>query len=129
MNDLHQALGTGGYVGLLALGVNLIVSVLRSGKANAILAKFKVRPIPKSWVPWLALVFGVAAGAIDAYASGVPRVEFIRAAIEGLVAGGLAIAGYELGPRTVKRAKDARAEKAGPRPSEDPKVDKSNAPR
>lgn len=135
MSDPRAFLGTEGFVGLLAVVVHAIVRVLRSGGVNAILARFKVKPIPKLWIPWLALVFGVAAGVLDAYLAGVPRTEFLRAALEGLIAGGLAIAGYELGPGTLKRIKEAREVVAGAtvpeapdEPAEDPRVDKETKP-
>lgn len=126
---LTQHLGSGGALAFVAVLVGALVRLLRTGRANAMLAKFGIGPIPPHVLPWLALIFGAAAQLLDAYLTGAVTMQAASlAALDGVLAGALAIAGHEAvvkAPQRRAEAKQADEPKADEPKVEEPKVEPS----
>jgi hypothetical protein len=125
---LTQHLGSGGALAFVAVLVGALVRLLRTGRANALLAKFGIGPIPTHVLPWLALIFGSAAQLLDAYLTGAVTMQSASlAALDGVLAGALAIAGHEAVVKAPQRRAEAK-QAAEPKVEEPtPKADESKA--
>lgn len=94
--SLHSIVGSGeSFVAALAALVHLAIRLLRTGAFEVLLAKLGRKPVPKAWLPWLALALGTAAALLDARLGGAAWSAAWHPAFEGLLAGALAVAGYE----------------------------------
>ena len=87
-----------GIVGIIAVLVGFLVRLLKAERLNLFLAGFGVPPIPKVVLPWLALVLGIAAMVLQAKVGGANWVDSLLTGLDGIIAGGLAIAGNETMP-------------------------------
>jgi hypothetical protein len=90
--------------------VGALVRVARSKRLGDWLDRLPpawIKAIPKSWLPFLALALGVVLAAVDARLNGGARTwsDAGMAAIEGVIAGSVAVAGHE----TIGKALGAKA--------------------
>lgn len=92
-----------GVVGIIAVLVGFLVRLLKAEKLNVFLAGFGIPAIPKSVLPWLALVLGIAATVLNAKVGGMNWVDALLTGVDGVLAGGLAIAGNETVPSILPR--------------------------
>ena len=120
---LTQHLGSGGSLAVLAVLVGFAVRLLRTGQANALLTRLGLRGVPTHLLPWAALVLGAVGQVLDAYLGG--GLDSAKAAglaaLDGVLAGALAIAGHE---SIVKAPERARALK----PADAPQPEKQEEP-
>ena len=106
------------WTALVALIVGLLVRMLRARKFEEWIELVPwLRPIPKPYVPWIALSIGVVITAADARLNGGLTTwrEALVATLQGLFAGGLAIAGHETIIKTPQRVREYR-ESMRPKP-------------
>ena len=96
--------------GLVLLGVVLggVVRLLRTEKFNDVLKKFGLKPVPSWSLPWLSVGLGAAAQVTEAVVGGSALSAALPAAVDGVLAGALAIAGHETIARTPARRAAAK---------------------
>lgn len=96
--------------GLVLLGVVLggVVRLLRTEKFNDVLKKFGLKPVPSWSLPWLSVGLGAAAQVTEAVVGGGALSAALPAAVDGVLAGALAIAGHETIARTPARRAAAK---------------------
>lgn len=96
--------------GLVLLGVVLggVVRLLRTEKFNDVLKKFGLKPVPSWSLPWLSVGLGAAAQVTEAVVGGSALSAALPAAVDGVLAGALAVAGHETIARTPARRAAAK---------------------
>lgn len=81
------------WLAVAALIVGAVVRFLKSDMVNERLESMGFPAIPKAVLPWVALVLGMASGALDAVLNGT---DWPQAVAMGVVSGIGAIAGHQL---------------------------------
>lgn len=119
-DQIQNLLGSGGPLVVFALVIGALIRALKSDKFNILLAALGRKPIPPHVLPWIALGLGVVSTVLDArLKGGLGWQEAVIAGINGLLAGGFAVAGHE----TVAKTAKAMFAKKTPPPATPPKVD------
>lgn len=90
-----EAFGTAGWLGILAFAIGGLIRLLKADKLNTIIAKWGLPPIPKVALPWLALLLGAGASAVESASSGQPWKLVLIAAGWGIFSGAGAVLGNE----------------------------------
>jgi len=91
----ERQLATLAFVGFL---VGWLVRMLKTNRVDLFLAMFRIPPIPKPALPWLALLLGATTMVLDAVLAGATWREAFLAAASGIVSGAVAIGGNETVP-------------------------------
>lgn len=81
------------WTAVAAVVIGAIVRAIKSDGAKIALANLGLPPVPKRWLPWIALVLGALSAALDARVNGS---EWQQAAAYGVLAAGAAITGHDL---------------------------------
>jgi hypothetical protein len=81
------------WIGRMAVLVGGLVFLLKTDRFNGLLGRFGLKPVPRHYLPWLALGFGVLHAALEARLRGASWELVAASAFDGLFAGALAIAG------------------------------------
>ena len=82
-------------IGLVALAINLVVRLLKSGSLDG--------AIPARWRPLVAVALGGATMAVDALAAGTPWQD---AAVSAALSVAVAIAAHEVGVESLAGGKE-----------------------
>lgn len=80
----------------VAAGAACLGQALKTGAAQALLAKLGVPAMPAAWVPRLTLTVGLLAGVATALAAGEPVASAVLTALQGVLAGALPTALHEV---------------------------------
>lgn len=124
LDQARQNIGEPGTLAIVAVAVGALVRVVRTKKADELLARLPfTKPIPKHWLPWVALGLGALVIMLDAKLNGGidTWAQAFNLALEGALAGAFAIAGHETVVRTPGRVKEYRASM---RPDTTPEAEK-----
>lgn len=105
-----------GSSGLMLLSVVLggAVRLVRTNSANSLLKRLGMRQLPSWSLPWLAIGLGAAATAAQAALSTTSLSAVLAAAVDGVFAGALAVAGHETLVRTPSRRAAQQDEDSAP---------------
>lgn len=95
------------WVPLAALIIGALIRISKDDKA---VAWFPVS-IPPRWRPWAAMILGAAAGCLDSVMSGTP---WSQAALSGVTASALAMAGHDVIVEGARGGRDIFEKKAPP---------------
>jgi C4-dicarboxylate transporter len=93
-----------GVLGMIAVLVGGLVAALKTDRANTVLVALHVKPIPKLWLPWIALALGAVSAVVTAKIQGQAWQAAFLQGIGGLFAGALAVAGNEAPVESAKAA-------------------------
>ena len=110
-------------LGTLAIVVGLVVRVLKSKRMNDWLDAAPpewVKPIPRAWLPWIAVLLGALVTTADGWTHGSIHTwrEALEVVLSGLMAGSAAVAGNEtLGRALAKPAAVVPVEPPPPEPA------------
>lgn len=92
-----------GWVAGAALLVGAVVRWMKSDMLTIALSNLGLPPIPKRFLPWIALVLGIMSGIFDVKLQSTTWAEAIT---KGLIAGVTAIAGHQVGIESLRRGKE-----------------------
>ncbi len=92
---------------LVAIVIHVLVRASKDPRAPLTLR------LPPAWRPVLALALGLAAGVVDALARGATWQEALVSVGAGLLSGGGAIVGHELGIESARGGREIGAPKEG----------------
>ena len=85
----------------VAFLVGWLVRMLKTDRVDLFLAMFRVPPIPKPALPWIALLLGATTMVIDSVLAGGTWQQGALAAGAGLISGSVAVAGNETIPNAM----------------------------
>jgi len=97
-------------IALLAIGLHALIRVVKSEKINALLASAGMRPIPKTWLPWIAAGLGILAGTVQAMVNGMSLDAALDNTLAGLFVGATAVWGHEAAGKSLRSGSELGAE-------------------
>ena len=82
-------------LGLVSLIVGAAVRVVKSEPFGSLLTTIGLRPVPKTWLPWLAVLGGAAMSTTTKLEQGEPAAHAAMLGLDGILSGLIAIGGHE----------------------------------
>lgn len=108
--DQHQLLISPSWLGVAALVIGTMIRLLKGDPAVSWFPPFlpaRWRTLPPAWRPRVALALGVASSVVEKRAQGAPwPAAAVGGLLEGLAAGGVAIAGHEVLVESLRKGRE-----------------------